>query len=196
MRRIRVLLFIFLASWAATAQAQIEIAFYSKDMASSFPHAYVRFTGTDEQTGQQVDTNYGFTPVSLGPSVLFGNVRGMMETASPAYVQRSDRHFALKLTDAQYRMVLAIVDKWRTAKQPSYNLNKRNCITFVADVAIALGLQAPVLPKLMKKPKSYLNVITDMNSAAIANWPVASSLASSSPPAIPADQSKASATAH
>jgi hypothetical protein len=195
MRRIRVLIFVFLASWAAAAQAQIEIAFYSKDMASSFPHAYVRLTGIDEQTGQQVDTNYGFTPVSLGPGVLFGNVRGMIESATPLYVQRSDRHFALKLTDAQYRQVLAIVDKWRTAKQPSYNLNKRNCITFVAEVAIALGLKAPVLPKLMKKPKSYLNVVTEMNSALISHWP-GSTLANSSPPALAADPSKATATAH
>lgn len=194
MRRIRLLIFIFLASWAVSAQAQIEIAFYSKDMASSFPHAFVRFTGIDEQTGKQVDTNYGFTPVSLGPGILFGNVRGMMETASPLYVQRSDRHFALKLNDAQYRAALAIVDKWRNAKQPSYNLNKRNCITFVAEVAIALGLQAPVLPKLMKKPKSYLNAVTEMNAAAIDAWPVAPALAASPAPAI--DQSKAAATAH
>ena len=188
MRRIRVLIFILLAGWAAAAQAQIEIAFYSKDMASSFPHAYVRLTGTDEQTGQQVDTNYGFTPVSLGPGILFGNVRGMMETASTLYVQRSDRHFALKLTDEQYHSVLAIVDKWRNAKQPSYNLNTRNCVTFVAEVAIALGLKAPVLPKLMKKPKSYLNVITDMNSALINQWPVGQGIAVSPMPVRSGDQ--------
>jgi hypothetical protein len=195
MRRIRVLIFLFLASWAATAQAQIEIAFYSKDMASSFPHAFVRLTGTDEQTGQAVDTNFGFTPVSLGPGILFGNVRGMIETSSAMYVARSDRHFALKLTDAQYRQVLAIVDAWRSAKQPSYNLNKRNCITFVAEVAAALGLQAPVLPKLMKKPKSYLNAITEMNSVAISQWPGGPGLLV--PPSAPAaDQSTATATAH
>ena len=171
MRRIRILIFLLVASWAATAQAQIEIAFYSKDMASSFPHAYVRLTGTDEQTGKTIDTNYGFTPVSLGPGVLWGNVRGMIETASPVYVSRSNRHFAMKLSDAQYHMVLGIVDKWRNARQPSYNLNQRNCITFVAEVAIALGLNAPVIPKLMKKPKSYLNQITALNEAAILRGP-------------------------
>ena len=195
MRLIRVLIFVFLASWAAAAQAQIEIAFYSKDMASSFPHAYVRFTGTDEQTGQPVDTNYGFTPVSLSPGILFGNVRGMMETASPIYVARSDRHFALNLTDAQYRQVLAIVEQWRNAKQPSYNLNKRNCITFVAEIATALGLQAPVLPNLMKKPKSYLNAITEMNSVAISQWPGGPGLLTA-PPAQAPVQSTGTATAH
>jgi hypothetical protein len=195
MRRIHILLFVFFAGWAATAQAQIEIAFYSKDMASSFPHAFVRLTGVDDQTGKQIDDNYGFTPATLGMSILFGNVKGIVESAGPQYVARSDRHFALQLTDEQYHTVLAIIDKWRNAPQPSYNLNKRNCITFVAEVAIALGLKAPVLPKLMKKPKSYLNVITDMNSTLISHWPVGPSLAASAP-AAPADQSKVSATAH
>jgi len=194
MRRIRFFLFLFLIGWGAAAQAEVQIAFYSKDMASSFPHAFVRLTGVDDQTGKQIDDNYGFTPATLGMSILFGNVKGIVESAGPQYVARSDRHFALKLTDAQYRQVLAIVDQWRTAKQPSYNLNKRNCITFVAEVATALGLKAPVLPKLMKKPKSYLNVITDMNSALISHWPVVPAL--TSPASAQSANQPATATAH
>jgi hypothetical protein len=194
MRRIRFFLFLFLIGWGAAAQAEVQIAFYSKDMGSSFPHAFVRLTGVDDQTDKQIDDNYGFTPATLGMSILFGNVKGIVESAGPQYVARSDRHFALKLTDAQYRQVLAIVDQWRTAKQPSYNLNKRNCITFVAEVATALGLKAPVLPKLMKKPKSYLNVITDMNSALISQWPVGPALAS--PASAQSANQPATATAH
>jgi hypothetical protein len=194
MRRIRFFLFLFLIGWGAAAQAEVQIAFYSKDMGSSFPHAFVRLTGVDDQTDKQIDDNYGFTPATLGMSILFGNVRGIVESAGPQYVARSDRHFALKLTDAQYRQVLAIVDQWRTAKQPSYNLNKRNCITFVAEIAIALGLKAPVLPKLMKKPKSYLNVITDMNSALISHWPVVPAL--TSPASAQSANQPATATAH
>jgi hypothetical protein len=194
MRRIRFFLFLFLIGWGAAAQAEVQIAFYSKDMASSFPHAFVRLTGVDDQTGKQIDDNYGFTPATLGMSILFGNVRGIVESAGPQYVARSDRHFALKLTDAQYRQVLAIVDQWRTAKQPSYNLNKRNCITFVAEIAIALGLKAPVLPKLMKKPKSYLSVITDMNSALISHWRVGPAL--TSPASAQSANQPATATAH
>jgi len=170
MRRIRLLLFVFLAGWAVSAQAQIEIAFYSKDMASSFPHAYVRLTGTDDATGKPVDVNYGFTPASLSPGVLFGSVRGIIESASPAYIARSDRHFALKLTDAQYRQVVAIVEKWRAAPQPSYRLNGRNCIDFVAEIANALGLKASVIPRLMKKPRSYLDEVARLNAALIAGW--------------------------
>jgi hypothetical protein len=170
MRPIRLLLVLICFAWSGAAAAQIEISFYSKDMASSFPHAYVRLTGTDEDTGKAVDENYGFTPVSLGPGVLFGSVRGMIESAGSEYIARSDRHFTLKLTDAQYHKVLAIVEKWRNAPQPSYRLNGRNCITFVADIATQLGLSAPVIPKLMKKPRSYLDEVTRLNAAVIAHW--------------------------
>ena len=170
MRHIRLIFLILFACWGAAASAQVEIGFYSKDMASSFPHAYVRLTGTDDASGEPVDVNYGFTPASLGPGVLLGSVRGMIESASPAYIARSDRHFSLKLTDEQYRQVIAIVDKWRNAPQPSYRLNGRNCIDFVADVAKTLGLQAPVIPNLMKKPRSYLDEIARLNSTLIAGW--------------------------
>jgi hypothetical protein len=74
------------------------------------------------------------------------------------------------LTDEQYREVVAIVEKWRDAPQPSYRLSGRNCVDFVADVAVALGLQAPVIPKLMKKPRTYLDRIAELNSDLIAHW--------------------------
>lgn len=170
MRTVRLLLLLVVLGWSGAASAAVEISFYSKDMASSFPHAYVRLTGTDDQTGQPIDVNYGFTPVSLGPGILFGSVRGMIESAGPEYVARSDRHFSLQLTDGQYRQVIAIVEKWRDAPQPSYRLNGRNCVDFVAEVAVALGLQAPVIPKLMKKPRSYLDAIANLNSILIAHW--------------------------
>ena len=177
-RAIRLFCLLLVFTWAGAASAQVEIAFYSKDMASSFPHAFVRLTGTLGEGGKPIDTNYGFTPVSTSPSILFGPVPGMLETASPEYLARSDRHFSLRLNDAQYLEVLGIIEKWRNARQPSYRLNGRNCIDFVAEIANALGIRAPVIPKLMKKPRSYLDEVARMNASAIANW--------NSPPIVPA----------
>ncbi len=184
MRLVRTFLIALLLmfGWAGAASAEMEIAFYSKDFASTFPHAYVRLTGTDD-SGKTIDTNYGFTPLGLGPGILLGSVKGMIETVDPVYVSRSDRHFALKLSDEQYRQVMATVEKWRTARQPSYRLNGRNCVDFVADVAKVLGLSAPVIPKLMKKPKSYLDTITQMNAALIASWTRPLGMAAQAPPA-------------
>ena len=170
MRLVRLLLFVALLGWGGAARAEVEIGFYSKDFASTFPHAFVRLTGTDESTGQSYDTNYGFTPVRLSTGILFGSVNGMIQTVDPVYVSRSDRHFSLKLNDEQYRAVLAVVEKWRTAPQPNYRLNSRNCVHFVADIAGALGLHAPPAKGLMKKPKSFLQKVTRDNMALIAQW--------------------------
>ncbi|GAA4708879.1 hypothetical protein H9L13_00750 [Sphingomonas lutea] len=171
MRFAPVCLAILCAGWCSPAAAAIDIHFYSKDFASTFPHAYVRLTGTVDATGEVVDTNYGFTPVRLNPSILMGPVKGMIQTVKPDYVARSDKHFTLRLTDAEYQAVLARVDQWRTATQPNYRLNSRNCVYFVADMAAALGLEAPPVPALMKKPKSFLMKVTADNRARIAQWP-------------------------
>ena len=162
---------LLLLGWAGAAAAQVEIHFHSKDMASTFPHAFVRLTGTDESTGQPVDINYGFTPVSLSPAILLGAVAGTIQTVDPVYVSRSDRHFTLALTPEQHRSVLAIVEAWRKASQPSYRLGSRNCTHFVAAIATALGLSAPPAPGLMKKPKSFLRKVTADNLALIERWP-------------------------
>ena len=171
MRGLRFSLLILAGFWSSAASAAVEIHFYSKDFASTFPHAFVRLTGTIDATGEKVDTNFGFTPVRLNPSILMGPVKGMIQTVDSKYVARSDKHFTLQLTDDQYRMVLTRIESWRTSAQPNYRLESRNCVYFVADVASALGLQAPPAPGLMKKPKTYLRKVAQDNLALIANWP-------------------------
>ena len=171
MRLARFLAIMVACCWSCAAAAAVDIHFYSKDFASTFPHAYVRLTGTVDSTGETIDTNYGFTPVRLNPSILMGPVKGMIQTVKPDYVARSDKHFTLRLSDAQYQAVLARVEQWRTTTQPNYRLNSRNCVYFVADIATALGLQAPPEPALMKKPRSFLQKVTRDNLAAIAQWP-------------------------
>ena len=161
--RLRFILLLLLC-WPASAAAQVEIHFYSKDLAKSFPHAFVRFTGDG------IDTNYGFTAARVSPAILAGPVQGKIQTVDPEYVGRSKRHFSLRLSDGQYRAVLAVVEKWRSAPQPSYRLNRSNCVHFVAEVAQALGLSAPPDRKLMKKPKSFLEKVTRDNQALIAGW--------------------------
>lgn len=170
MRRLRLALLILFLAWAAPAWAQVQIHFYSKDLDASFPHAFVHLTGTIEETGEPVDANYGFTAVRVTPEVLFGAVRGKIISMDARYIARSDRHFTLTLSDDQYRTVLALVDRWRNLPQPSYRLNSRNCVFFVAEVAAALGLDADPERKLMKKPKSFLQHVLRQNSALIARW--------------------------
>lgn len=168
MRR-RLLLLLILFLWPAAAPAAVEIAFYSKDFGSSFPHAFVVLKGTLDETGAPVDASFGFTlRRQVGPSVLMGPVGGQVISETPAYIAKSDRHFTLLLTDDQYRAVEKVVRRWQALPQPSYDLNSRNCVFFVAEVAAAIGLKAVPDGKLMKKPKAFLQKVTRDNLGLIA----------------------------
>ena len=59
-----------------------------------------------------------------------------------------------------------MVERWRTRRQPSYNLSRRNCIHFVAEIAEAAGLRIEYPRELMRRPRSYLQHIRDAQPAA------------------------------
>jgi hypothetical protein len=163
MRRMLILLALLL--WPATAPAKVTLTFYSRELGVYFPHAFVRITGaTDAEPDKQHDENYGFTAKSVTPAVLMGPVAGEILAAGPGYVRHSDSHLSLVLTDDQYAAVLAVVEKWRTLPQPSYDLHKANCVFFVGDVARALGMVVDDgNAKLMSRPRSYIINLVRLN---------------------------------
>jgi hypothetical protein len=165
MLRIRVCLLLALGVWLPSPLlAAVEITFLSKEFGSSFPHAYVALKGKPDRGGAEIDANYGFTATHVSPAILMGSVSGEVMSVDADYQSKSDRHFSITLSDAEYDQVMATVERWRTLKQPSYNLNKQNCVFFVAHVAAALGMKAETPPALMKKPRSYLEMITRANA--------------------------------
>ena len=169
-----------LLCFATPAAAAVQIAFHSKDFGTSFPHAFVVLTGTVDSTGETVDANYGFTVRNLiGPSVLFGRVRGVVESVGPDYIEHSNRHFSMVLTDDQFRQLLALVERWHNLPQPSYSLDRRNCVTFVAEVAALLGLEADTRG-VMRRPRAFLDRVRERNATLIAA-PVNASAPSSAP---------------
>lgn len=167
--RIAAALLLFLL-WPAAAVAAVEIGFWTKDTDKSFPHAFIVLEGTVDSTGEAVSTNYGFTAKRVSPAVLLGPVSGEIITVGDAYVARSQRHFVLTLSDEEYRRVTDLVRRWQGLEQPSYRLNSRNCIHFVAEVASALGLRADPIPGLMKKPRSFFQQVKADNETLIAGW--------------------------
>jgi hypothetical protein len=146
----------------AAARAEIVVAFYSHDLGSTFPHAFITLNGTTSD-GQAVNTNFGFTAKAVTPAVLWGSVGGKVELLSASYIKSSDRQFALTINDSQYAALLAHVEKWRTAKQPSYNLNKASCLHFVGGAAAILGMKVAYPKALMRKPKSFLQSLLALN---------------------------------
>lgn len=154
-------LFFLLAS--APAAAAVRLSFYSKEWGTSFPHAFIRLEGTVDATGEVVDTNFGFTAKTVSPAILLGSVAGEVVNSEPGYVAKSDRHFSFTLSDAEYATVLGAVERWRNLKQPSYSLNRRNCVFFIADMAAVLGMKADTPKELMKKPRSYIQSLLRAN---------------------------------
>jgi hypothetical protein len=146
-----------------SAHAEVTATFYSRDFGSYFPHAFITLKGTVDGTGEVVDTNYGFTAVHTTPAILTGSVLGLVETKDAKYVSESDPHFTLKLNDAEYSKLIALVTEWKNLPGKSYNLGKRNCVHFAMEAAALLGLQVNRKSKFFKKPKSFLLEVMKLN---------------------------------
>lgn len=148
--------------WANAANAAVTITFYSHEFGSHWPHAFFIMKGKLDKDGTPVNANYGFTAVNMGPNVLFGSTKGTLDVAKPKYIEQSDAHFRMELTDEQAEKVLATVEKWRNAE---YNLGKANCVHFIAAVLGSVGMKHNAKSKYWKKPTSFLKEVTDLNRA-------------------------------
>ncbi len=163
LRSIILSLLMLCAGLTTPARAEVVVSFYSHDFGDRFPHAFIVMKGTLDATGEAVAANYGFTAVSVSPAILFGSVKGKVESSKPDYIDKSDRQFDVTVDDATYGRVLAKVAEWRDREQPSYSLNKRNCVHFVMELAEVVGLQVNRKSKLFKKPKSFLIEVKGLN---------------------------------
>lgn len=173
----------------APANAAVEIAFYSRELGgNNFPHAFVALHGTVDATGEHVDTSYGFTAHSVTPALLFGSVTGEVVVEGERQIRRSDRQFALTLSDDGYRAVMAVVEQWRQRPQPSYSLNHANCVHFVGALAQAVGLRVEYLDRLMKRPRSFLIHVRELNPQLAAPPAAGPAPTASAPGPAPAGQ--------
>jgi hypothetical protein len=162
-RMARLLLLVLLCLVAIPARAAVTITFWSHELGNSFPHAFFTLRGVPDAGGAPVDGDWGFTPAKISPAILFGPVRGAVEQAKPAYIRGSDAQFALVLTDAQFAAILSLTREWSAAGDPTYRLDTRNCVHFVAEAARRAGLANVDFPALMKKPRSYLRAVAAAN---------------------------------
>jgi hypothetical protein len=164
------LLLLFLFAPVA-ARAQVTVTFYSHDMEAlgmrAFPHALFTVTGVLARGGPPIDTNYGFTARSTD-AALFGSTQGDIETKDVAYLARSRRHFSVKVTDATYDRLMALVASWKGRGPKGYNLGKANCVHFAGQAAEIVGLKVAFPQNLMKKPKAFLDAVFRDNAVMFA----------------------------
>ena len=147
----------------AAASAAVEITFYAREFGSQFPHGFVTLQGTPDRGGERIDTNYGFTATHVSPAILFGSVRGEVSPVGAGYMRGSEAHFALTLTDAEFDRVMATVEQYRALRQPSYSLNRRNCVHFIAEVAAAVGMRADLPRNLDRRPRAFIELLIREN---------------------------------
>jgi len=158
-----------LALWLAAvpAHAAVTVTFYGHEGLKVrggflyFPHAYVRLTGTLDETGEVVDQAYGFTALNPGPQLLFMSGRGVLAEPDARYVAEGIAYLSVEIEDATYHAIQARFAHWRSREGSTYNLNRRNCITFVADIARTAGLTTPSEDTL--SPNGFLKELVVLN---------------------------------
>jgi hypothetical protein len=157
------------ASFVATAQpaeAKVRVSFHSFNgsvLVGRYPHTFVVFEGTLDETGQRINENFGFTAKTAGPAVLAGPVAHAIWVEEPKWIGKTNRHFTLTVDDATYRKMRAEVEAWRNAPGKYYDLETRNCIHFVGRIAQLGGLKVDYPKNLLRKPRAWLNRVSSLN---------------------------------
>ena len=166
-RCVRVALALMALAWSSLAMAAVDITFHSFDgsvLGGRYPHTFVSMRGALED-GTEVRENFGFSARKANLAVLNGPVAHMILVEEEKWLARTNRHFTLSMSDAQYREVRGLVESWRDAPGKYYDLDRRNCIHFVGEIGKLMGLKVSYPKKLLRKPKSWLNHIMALNPA-------------------------------
>jgi hypothetical protein len=161
---------VVLALIASQAWAAVTVTFYAHPGARIrggellFPHAYVHAEGTLDATGEPVDWSAGFTAISPGPQLLFSRGRGVVTAPDARYVNEGHPFLRLTLDDATWRALKARAEWWNSREGSVYDLRRRNCISFVADLARVAGLRTAREPSM--KPGTFLEATAALNPRA------------------------------
>ena len=164
-RYFKLIVAFFALAWSHAAFAEVKMHFHSFNgsvLVGRYPHAFVVLEGT-LSNGTKVNENYGFSAEKTTPAILNGPVKHAVINEKAKTIPKTNRHFTLTLTDAQYRKVKAEVEAWRNAPGKYYDLETRNCIHFVGKMAQIMGLKVEYPQKMLRRPKKWLNHITALN---------------------------------
>ncbi|AKQ41893.2 hypothetical protein CP97_07420 [Aurantiacibacter atlanticus] len=150
---------------AMPASAQVDAHFHSFNgsvLWGRYPHTFVVFEGRMED-GTVVNENFGFSARNTSAAITSGPAEHMILTETERTIGRTNRHFSITLTDAEYRRMKVEVIAWRDYPGPYYDLDDNNCIHFVARLAELAGLDVDVPEQYLRRPKAWLNYIARRN---------------------------------
>ena len=126
-------------------------------------HAFITWRREDTTLQKAEQLTFGFFPKK--GNGFFKNTEGVIVEG---YVQNSNRdrfmrRFIIEVDSICYEETLKSVDTWKA--QP-YNLFNNNCVDFMREMALKLGLKAPatkcwsIFPR---KPSAYIRKLKKMN---------------------------------
>jgi hypothetical protein len=145
----------------ASASAEIEVAFWTRELGLELPHAFFTIKGSVD--GKPVEETYGFTAKTITPALLWGPVPGRIDIASQGYIAASNRLWTVTVPDTAYPRLKALVARYSAKPGSVYRMNQHNCVHFVADAAGALGMRLPNGAGMMKRPTTYMMAIAAAN---------------------------------
>ena len=155
-----------LFAFAQPAEAKVRVSFQSFNgsvLFGRYPHTFVVFDGTLDDTGEKVYENFGFSAKTVSPAVLTGPVKQEIYVEKEKWITKTNRHFTITVDDATYRKMRAEVEAWRSHPAKLYDLDKNNCIHFVGKMAQLAGLKVDYPKELLRKPRAWLNHISALN---------------------------------
>ena len=169
-RLLKILLLVFAlvlsgGAWSGAAWAKAQIHFQSFNgsvLWGRYPHTFVVIDGTLD-SGKRVNENYGFSAKVANAAALRGPVEQIIQIEKPEWIPKTNRHFSVTITDAQYARIHATVDTWRDSPSYLYDLKTRNCIHFVGTLAQIVGLKVDYPSNMLRRPKKWLNHIAAIN---------------------------------
>ena len=164
-RILRTVVLLVALGWSSLAAAAVDLTFHSFNgsvIAGRYPHTFVSMEGTLED-GTAVKENFGFSAKRTTLAVLNGPVEHTILVEKEKWLTKTNRHFTVTISDQKYREVRTMVEKWRNAPGKYYDLETRNCIHFVGEIARIVGLDVTYPDNMLRRPKKWLNYITGLN---------------------------------
>jgi hypothetical protein len=140
------------------------VEFRARDEADGFGHSYVTLGSTDISGRMQQTVVVGFLPKSADDDRLskFGlPVTGFVGATRSDFAGRPRVRFRVVISRTQYFRVLREIRNLRRT-WTTYQLALRNCNAFAGQIAITVGLQAPMLR--MQYPVRYMGELRTLNS--------------------------------
>lgn len=156
---------------AGQAWAEVTVTFYAhpghrvRGGTLLFPHAYMTVKGNLDATGEAVDWAAGFTARDPGPALLMMTGAGVVAEPEVQYRDEGKAYLTRTVDDATYRSLYERVAFWRSREGSTYDLRRRNCITFIADVMRAVGLKTGAEPSM--SPGRFFEESVRLNPEAV-----------------------------